>query len=65
MTDQEKRNLVQKAVINKAVQLYRQGKTMQHEKLVDFINQQYPNLFEHPYVHMGKVLQSAYTICKT
>lgn len=65
MGEKEKRLLVQKEVIRVAVGLYKSGKTMTHQDLVEHINRTFPNLYEYPYEHMGRVLHVAFDKCKT
>lgn len=65
MEEKVKRLLVQKEVIRVAVVLYKSGKTMTHQDLVEHINRTFPNLYEYPYEHMGKVLHVAFGKCQT
>ena len=64
MTYKEDSEIVYEGVIQLAVSLTRQGKTMTSDELTDWINQNYPG-FQHPYGNSRGVPQAAFLRAKT
>ena len=64
MTETELKEKVYEGVIELAVSLTQQGKTMTSEELTTWINQHYSG-FQHPYGNSRGVLQAAFLRAKT
>ena len=64
MTELELKEQINKSVINLAVTLTQQGRTMTSDELTDWINSNYPG-FQHPYGNSRGVPQAAFLRAKT